>query len=401
MTRRFKVALVIPGFPSSGGLTSVGNFLHEVLRRTEEYEHCFVSIASSRNDIQSVRLLSPGSWARGISKVEKIWQNETYICIGSFMAELEFQRYRPRRILTDLLNEYDLIQIVAGSPAWAYIARDVVKPICLQVATLAHLERAAIVKHASIPRKILMAVMTPLIWRLEKVSLQSIVDHVFADGEYTRQAMLPYIDVNRISLGPPGVDTRIFRPIEYRTQRYILSVGRFADPRKNVALLFKAYGLLKQQSPDLPPLILAGSSPPSSNDWKQADIYGIINNIIFYQNVTLEQLVSLYQNATLFVLSSDEEGLGIVLLEAMACGVPVVATRCGGPDSVVLEGKTGFLTPIGDSAALAEKVKWLLNHPEENNRMGKAGRLWVEQHFSIEAAGKVFLDVYKRLLQDR
>jgi len=105
----------------------------------------------------------------------------------------------------------------------------------------------------------------------------------------------------------------------------------------------------------------------------------------------------LYQNAVVFVLTSDEEGLGIVLLEAMACATPVISTRCGGPNTVVSD-EVGFLTPVGDAQSLAERILWMLQNPEQRRRMGQAGRNLVEARFSNEVVGKKYQDVYDKLL---
>ena len=64
----------------------------------------------------------------------------------------------------------------------------------------------------------------------------------------------------------------------------------------------------------------------------------------------------MYQRAAVFALPSDDEGLGIVILEAMACGVPVVATRCGGPEDIITDGTDGFLVPRYDAGALASRL---------------------------------------------
>jgi glycosyltransferase involved in cell wall biosynthesis len=108
-----------------------------------------------------------------------------------------------------------------------------------------------------------------------------------------------------------------------------------------------------------------------------------------------------YRQASLFVLSSNEEGLGIVILEAMASGLPVVGTRCGGPETCVVEGETGYLVPVGDAEALARSMQVLLEDRALGQQMGKAGRMLVESRFSIEAAGRPFLEVYDRLLSER
>jgi glycosyltransferase involved in cell wall biosynthesis len=98
-------------------------------------------------------------------------------------------------------------------------------------------------------------------------------------------------------------------------------------------------------------------------------------------------------------LASDEEGFGLVVVEAMASGVPVVSTRSGGPDSIVTDGKDGFLVPCGDAAAMAERMHLLANDVVLNLAMGKAARCTAEMRFDERVAGLAFLDTYDRLLE--
>jgi glycosyltransferase involved in cell wall biosynthesis len=140
---------------------------------------------------------------------------------------------------------------------------------------------------------------------------------------------------------------------------------------------------------------------PDREDWRVALDLGIAGRVRLYENVSNTELVELYQGARLFVLSSNEEGLGLVLLEAMASAVPIVATRCGGPEVVVLDGETGFLVPINDPHLLAEKMFVLLQDAEFSRRMGQKGRRRVVKKYSEEAAGQAFLDVYDSLVEKR
>jgi len=201
-----------------------------------------------------------------------------------------------------------------------------------------------------------------------------------------------------MSLGWPGVDVDMFYPAEAPpADGYILSVGRFSDPRKNVRLLFQAYRRLRERLAHAPRLVLVGERPRSL-DWAEAASGGIADHIELHANVQPELLPSLYRQASMFVLSSDEEGLGIVILEAMASGLPVMSTRCGGPETCVVEGETGYLTPVGDAEALAAGMQNLLEDVALRRRLGRAGRRLVESRFSTETAGVPFLTVYDRLL---
>ena len=97
-------------------------------------------------------------------------------------------------------------------------------------------------------------------------------------------------------------------------------------------------------------------------------------------------------------MPSDEEGLGIVILEAMATGLAVVSTASGGPEVAVTDGETGFLTPVGDQEALKSAMLKLIDDPVLRDRFGAAGRRVAEARFSLESTGAVFLQEYDKLL---
>lgn len=84
------------------------------------------------------------------------------------------------------------------------------------------------------------------------------------------------------------------------------------------------------------------------------------------------------------VLASESEGLPRVVMEAMAAGKPVVATRCGGPVELVVDGDTGYLVPINDANAIAQRLSYLLDHPEWAQEMGQRGRKKAETDFTMD-----------------
>lgn len=395
---KHRIALVKNGMYTSGGVSSVCRFIFQTVSIRTDYDVHLISLDATYNNPINVRIFSPSSWTRGIGIQEYHWRNTLAKHVGSSLSELEFRRYIPRSILTDLLNQYDLVQVVAGSPALAYAARDVKSPVCIQAATTSALEYKSTTTQVGRFRKLYKAVMLPIVSEIEKRALRG-ADHIFADTAYTRQAFLPFADESKITIDVIGVDTTQFKPINRnrRTEDYILSVGRLADPRKNVGLLFKAYAQLRELVPTAPKLVLAGQTLPPPAVLENAKRLGIWDNIVIKHAVTFDELVGLYQNAAFFVLSSNEEGLGIVLLEAMACATPVVSTRCGGPDSVVSD-NVGFLTPIGDAQAVADRMAWMLKNPEQRRIMGEAARQMVVNRFSNEVVGQKYLDVYDRLL---
>jgi glycosyltransferase involved in cell wall biosynthesis len=374
-------------------------FLFHVLSNSERYHPHIISLATSRKDRYSVRLLSPPSWLRGVQTTSFSWKGIPALHVGASFTELEFQRYRPRRPLVKLLNEYDLVQIVAGSPAPGILSRKISPPVAIQVATLAAVERETMLRRRFNFRGVWSNMMTRVTNRLDHEALQY-VDHIFVENYWMYHYCERRLGSQHVTLAPPGIDTEIFfPPPNFPENGFILSVGRFSDPRKNVALLFKAYHTLTGLIPDPPPLVLAGGSMPGPEDWRIAQELGISERVQLFENVSTDELAQLYRHARLFVLSSNEEGFGLVLLEAMASGVPVIATRCGGPEGLLADGETGYLVPVADFQALTEKMFVLLHDSELSRRMGQNGRNLVLKRYSEEAAGRAFLNIYDALVE--
>jgi glycosyltransferase involved in cell wall biosynthesis len=313
------------------------------------------------------------------------------------LTEFEFQRYRPRRVLTELLNKFDLIQVVAGAPGIAFAVSKVEKPVCLFVATTSNRERYSRLAQERGFEKSWLFGMTYINSIIERRAVP-LMSHVFAESNYTKQLLHHLVPSERLSVAVPGVDINLFYPGTYRANSYILSVGRFSDPRKNVRMLFEAYYRLRQLMPDAPRLLLVGQSLPSKADWELTISLGISDYIDLDENATVDELAEIYRNAALFVLSSNEEGLGVVVLEAMASGIPVISTDCGGPATIVIDGKTGRLIPVGDVEAMAMQLRRLLGDASLRRRMCEAGRRLVEGNFSLEAAGEAYLGKYDELM---
>jgi phosphatidylinositol alpha-1,6-mannosyltransferase len=118
----------------------------------------------------------------------------------------------------------------------------------------------------------------------------------------------------------------------------------------------------------------------------------------FLDNIPDTQLPAIYHLADLFVLPSIQEGQGIVLLEAQACGKPVVAFDVGGVNEAMQTGKTGFLAKRGNTEELADMIVKLLADRALVERMGLAGRAFVEENFTWELCAQRMLSVYREAL---
>ena len=396
---RRRIAIVVPALAARGGLPALAFFLYRTLSESQRYEPHLISVATSSSDANSIRLADPRTWWRGVRATADEVAGVPFLHVGAAGAEIEVLRYQPRAALTELLNAHDLVQLIGGSPAFAHVARDVEKPVALYVATLVEAERRSLLRDTGLVTQ-WRRLMTSIVSRMDTTGLRH-VDTVFVINAWMRDRMSAVLGPGRVHLSPPGIDTDLFQLGEVHRDDVILTVGRLDDPRKNIPLLIDAFAKVRSRLERPIRLILAGERAPSEKALETARRLGVMDAIDVRLKLEPAELAALYQSATIFALSSDEEGLGIVALEAMSCGVPVVATRCGGPDITVVDGETGFLVSIGDANAMAERLESLLTDRALRNRMGAASRRRVEQRFSLRSTGDVFLEVYDRMLSSQ
>ncbi len=180
----------------------------------------------------------------------------------------------------------------------------------------------------------------------------------------------------------------------------VLFVGRLVE-RKGVPYLLEAVGLLKDRSVRL---VIVGDGPERLKLEDAARRLGIADRVVFRGRIPAAELQAAYARARVFVLPSvfdargDTEGLGVVALEAMNHGTPVVASRIGGIPDVVEDGVTGLLVPPGDAAALAAALRRVLDEPDLARQLGEAGRRRVHERFSQEAITARWVAVYRSFL---
>lgn len=396
------LGLVVPDLAQGGGVPSVARFVKDAALRSGQYRLKLVSLKASARDPLHLGLARPGTWLRGPATAPGEWEGVPYLSVGAVAGELEFQRYRPRGALREALAECDLIQVVCGSPAPANAVCGLGKPVAVQCATRARVERR---RRDAEPRGFggwWRKTMTQVTDRLDDRALRS-VDAIQVENPWMfdyAQRLNAGRDVD-LRYAPPGVDARAFHPVGERdlgSDPYVLCVGRLDDPRKNVELLLEAYAGMPELLRDRVRLVLAGASGPGDVFWKRVASLGMEGRVSYVERPTRDALIALYQRATAFALPSDEEGLGVVLLEAMACGIPVVSTRSGGPDGIITDRTDGFLVPLDDARAMSDRLARLCSDEKLNRSMGLATRKTVERRYAEEVAAHAFLDMWDRLV---
>jgi len=233
----------------------------------------------------------------------------------------------------------------------------------------------------------------PFSFAMKKIG--SSVDHLTFLGDFTRSAIAKALDeksANAMVKIAPGIDTTHFIPrsdgVEIRSQlglaekKIIISVGRLVH-RKGQDKLIEALPDVLQKIPHAH-LLLVGEGPYRKHLEKLVQKFSLTKNVTFVGRILYDKLPIYLSAADLFAMPSrsrffglEVEGLGIVYLEASACGIPVVAGKSGGAPDAVLEGVTGVCVDGTDVSDIAMAVTDILGDAKRASYMGAAGRNWI------------------------
>ena len=234
-------------------------------------------------------------------------------------------------------------------------------------------------------------------------------------AELTQLRFLYKADQNKMVIIPPGVDVSHFYPIpsdEAKTyvglkpeNRMILFVGRI-EPLKGVDTLIEAMACLQLREENHPVhLAIIGGDPSASPEdmtvemarlQKLCDDLGLDQSVIFLGKRDQDKLPYYYSAAEVLVMPSHYESFGMVALEAMACGTPVIASEVGGLAYLVRDGETGFTIPAEEPEMLCEKLSWLLNDEALHQKMSGQAAGYA-QDYAWEKIARQIVKVYEEL----
>ena len=169
------------------------------------------------------------------------------------------------------------------------------------------------------------------------------------------------------------------------------------DQRKNVGILLKALKIVIKTFPNLK-LIIVGDGPEKNHIHKLVLSFNLNTNVIFKGFVNKTKKFELIKNAKILVLSSSQEGFGIVLAEALALSVPVISTNCGGPAEIIDDGKTGYLVNIGDYQDMAKKIIFLLRDEKLRTQFGIRGQNIVKKKYNVKSIGENLINQYREII---
>ena len=211
-------------------------------------------------------------------------------------------------------------------------------------------------------------------------------------------------DTDKITVIPSGVDVRRFKPIPREEAENRLGLDK-GIPRvlyvgaitlsKGIDYLLKSFARLGPTARDSVQLVLIGDGDYADRARLLAEQLGIGHRVTFAGKRPNDQIPWWMNACDVLVLPSLSEGFGVVLIEAMACGKPVVATTCGGPEDIVTP-KTGILVPPADEMCLAEALVEVLANGHRFS--ARAIRRHAVENYAYESVGARILDLYQQVL---
>ena len=233
-------------------------------------------------------------------------------------------------------------------------------------------------------------------------------DVVIASSTSTfEEALNAGCDQRNLVLVPNGVDIKRFTlNIDGRRVRKKLGImGKFIVftlrahvPKNGIKYLIKAAHTVLRKNPNVY-FVIGGDGPLRRELEKLADGLGISGNIVFTGYIPYDELPYYYAASDIFVIPSVIEAFGLVAVEAMACGKPVVGSNVGGIRDIIRDGQNGYLVEPKDPKSLADKIAFMLENPSLREKLGEEGRRTAERNFDIERRIDKILRIYSRLIE--
>ncbi|MBI3591463.1 MAG: glycosyltransferase family 4 protein [Candidatus Melainabacteria bacterium] len=231
----------------------------------------------------------------------------------------------------------------------------------------------------------------------ERVVCEELANYLSADyisipSKFAKQTYIDRgIDSKKLIQVPYGVDLKTFKSSLKEDKIFrVIFVGNLSL-RKGVHYLLEAFSKLKLKNAEL---VLIGSVSPEIDQFlkKYRDCYrylGVIPHV---------ELCKYLSQGSVFVLPSIEEGLAMVIPQAMACGLPIICTINTGGEEMIRDNKDGFIVPIRNAEAIKEKIIYLYEHPQIREEVGRSAKERVEKEFTWDNYGEKVVSEYLRIL---
>lgn len=388
MNKKFKVSIVVPG-----------KFHSFNLAKGLQKKNVLFSIITSYPKYLVLKYQIKDESIKSIFIKEIIERVLLKLNLNFILSKIYFYLNSLFENLSTKMIEFNKIDILV---AWSGSAEKSFKKInLLKKNIIKILERGS--THISFQNKILEEEFKKL--RIDKIPIDkriiekeireyNLSDYIFVPSSFAKKTFIENgIDEKKIIKVPYGTNLDEFYAEENISKQFtIISTGHISV-RKGSLYLLEAFSELNL---DDSKLLMVGNI--------EKDLFPFLKpfflnpNIIFQKHVNQKKLRSFYNNSNLFVTSSLEEGLAVVQIQAMACGLPLICTPNSGGEELIEEGKNGFICPIRDKDYLKNKIIYFYNNREKLKIFGKNSNYKAKNYFSWDKYSQDIYQEYKKLI---
>ena len=388
MNKKFKVSIVVPG-----------KFHSFNLAKGLQKKNVLFSIITSYPKYLVLKYQIKDESIKSIFIKEIIERVLLKLNLNFILSKIYFYLNSLFENLSTKMIEFNKIDILV---AWSGSAEKSFKKInLLKKNIIKILERGS--THISFQNKILEEEFKNL--KIDKIPIDkriiekeireyNLSDYIFVPSSFAKKTFIENgIDEKKIIKVPYGTNLDEFYAEENISKQFtIISTGHISV-RKGSLYLLEAFSELNL---DDSKLLMVGNI--------EKDLFPFLKpfflnpNIIFQKHVNQKKLRSFYNNSNLFVTSSLEEGLAVVQIQAMACGLPLICTPNSGGEELIEEGKNGFICPIRDKDYLKNKIIYFYNNREKLKIFGKNSNYKAKNYFSWDKYSQDIYQEYKKLI---
>lgn len=289
----------------------------------------------------------------------------------------------------ELLKDYKYFFAVSGTCIVAHPLALLNKKFGVLISTPYNEDRARRIKSLSRFRYLIDRFANKKMNDIERLILNK-ADFIWALSSYSKkefQKLLQQPGKDMLCCGHP-VNCSDLPKINCKEKNLIIAVGRFSDPRKNIDMLLCAFDKIYNHISSSK-LYVIGSKPDDATISKFFKLPSF-KNVNFVGQVSSTELESFYEKASLMLITSYQEGFGIVGVEALLHGVPIIATDCGGPADFVINDLTGYLVPINDNNKMSEMAIKILSDQDSLNKMSLNSQTFAFENYSVAKIEKLF-----------
>jgi glycosyltransferase involved in cell wall biosynthesis len=336
--------------------------------------------------------LSVPIWQVG-RKNPSIVMQENYWWVGTWLPEWEFMRSRPSLLWSEILSQYNQHLVVSGTALAANpLVERGLRPLAW-LATPYWEERSVHVNEYSLGRK-MMSLVDRRECEMQEMNVLNKCS-IMALGSYTENKFKALAPSCNTSILPMPIDQKEFYPLKGKTlsdSPRIGFCGRLDDPRKNILFMLKSFAKLRISLPKATLVLVGGQL----NELQKNAVtnLGLSESVEVVPFLPREQLLKFYQSLDLFVIPSLQEGLGIVGLEAMACGLPIVTTLCGGPQDFVYDSENGHVVHFNEQE-MANAIVDILSDKNRWHKMSSASMEIIAEDFNYQKICETFWGKFK------